>query len=85
MLRAYDEFVEFIAAGTTPESVVDYQPSDETKFRVADLIRREKTGGLRGWLKPAPARSATDDELYQCRLASARGVTSSTSLRVLLD
>src|SRR2546421_620008 len=46
MIRAYDEFVEFIAAGTTPQRVADFQPSEESKSRVADLIHREKKGGL---------------------------------------
>ncbi len=46
MLRAYDEFVEFIAAGSTPDAVVRFQPSQQTKDQVADLIHKEKTIGL---------------------------------------
>jgi len=46
MIRAYDEIVEFIAAGTTPESVARFEASQETKDFVADLIHREKTTGL---------------------------------------
>jgi hypothetical protein len=46
MIRAYDEIVEFIAAGTTPQRVADFRPSDEAKLHVADLIHREKTSGL---------------------------------------
>jgi hypothetical protein len=46
MIRAYDEFVDFIAAGTTPETVATFQVSQATKDRVADLIHREKTQGL---------------------------------------
>lgn len=46
MTVAYDEIVDFIAAGTTPQSVVDFRPSDETKARVADLIRQQKTDSL---------------------------------------
>jgi hypothetical protein len=46
MIHAYDEFVDFIAAGTTPQSVVDYRPSDETKTKVAELIHRQKTASL---------------------------------------
>lgn len=42
MIVAYDEFVDFIAGGNTPQSVVDFRPSDETKAHVADLIRRQK-------------------------------------------
>jgi hypothetical protein len=43
---AYEEIVEFIAAGTTPSSVVAFRPSEAVKARVADLIDREKTEGL---------------------------------------
>jgi hypothetical protein len=44
--RAYEEIVNFLAAGTTPESLVSFHASDATKARVADLLRREKTTGL---------------------------------------
>lgn len=46
MTRAYEEIIEFIAAGTTPESLIRFQPSEEAKERVSDLIIREKTSGL---------------------------------------
>jgi len=46
MTRAYEEIIDFIAAGTTPSRVVAFQPSQEVKDRVADLIHREKTTGL---------------------------------------
>lgn len=46
LLRAYEEVINFIAAGTTPDNVVAFRPSEETKQRVADLLRREKTTGL---------------------------------------
>jgi hypothetical protein len=40
------EFVEFIAAGATPPEVMAFQPSNEAKARVSDLLSREKTVGL---------------------------------------
>jgi hypothetical protein len=46
MTVAYDEIVDFIAAGTTPQSVVDFRPSEETKARVADLVRQQKADSL---------------------------------------
>lgn len=46
MSIAYDEIVDFIASGTTPQSVIDFRPSEETKAHVADLIRRQKTDAL---------------------------------------
>jgi hypothetical protein len=45
-MRAYEEIVEFIAAGTTPGSVASYQPSDATRERVRELIEREKSSSL---------------------------------------
>jgi hypothetical protein len=46
MTRAYEEVIDFIAAGTSPQEVIAFQPSEEAKARVADLIHREKTTGL---------------------------------------
>jgi hypothetical protein len=46
MTVAYDEIVDFIAAGTTPQSVVDFRPSEETRARVGDLIRQQKADSL---------------------------------------
>jgi len=42
----YFEIVDFIAAGTTPRTVIDFQPSPEAQQRVADLIEREKADTL---------------------------------------
>jgi len=46
MIRAYEEIIDFIAAGTSPQSVATFEASEATKERVADLICREKTAGL---------------------------------------
>lgn len=45
-MKAYEEIIDFIAAGTTPHRVIMYQPSEAAKARVADLIHREKISGL---------------------------------------
>jgi hypothetical protein len=44
--RAYEEVVEFIAAGSNPRSVIAFRPSEATRARVAELLSRDKTGGL---------------------------------------
>ena len=36
--QAYAEIVEFLAAGTTPESIINFQLSEEAKEHIADLI-----------------------------------------------
>ena len=46
VVPSYIEIIDFIAAGTTPQSVIDYQPSQEAQRRVEDLIAREKEGQL---------------------------------------
>ena len=46
--RVYDELVDFIAAGSTPSEVAALTASEESKERVAELIRREKSGELSG-------------------------------------
>ena len=46
MTRAYEEIINFIAAGTTPSRLIAFQPSEEVKARVVDLIHRDKTTGL---------------------------------------
>ena len=70
MIRAYDEIVEFIASGTTPDSVAHFVPSQETKDYVADLIHKEKTAGL------TPEESLELDHFmkleHMMRLAKAR-------------
>ncbi len=43
---AYLEIIDFIATGTTPETVANYRPSREVQQRVAELIAREKDESL---------------------------------------
>ncbi len=69
-VKAYEEVVDFIAAGTSPDSVIRFHPSESAKNRVADLISREKTEGL-------PEDEKSELDLYMqlehiMRLAKAR-------------
>ena len=69
MIPAYEEIVDFIAAGTTP-TVCPLEASPETKERAAGLIHREKTVGL-----SADETSELDSFLkleHLMRLAKAR-------------
>jgi hypothetical protein len=45
MTKAYEEVVDFIAAGS-PSKVIAFRPSESARARVADLVTREKTGSL---------------------------------------
>jgi hypothetical protein len=44
-MRAYEEVAEFIAT-RSPREVAEFQPSAETRRRVSELLRQEKTTGL---------------------------------------
>jgi hypothetical protein len=73
MIRAYEEIVDFIAAGTTPNRVAHFEASLETQERVANLVDREKTIGL------SPDETAELDSYLKLehlmRLAKARART----------
>ena len=57
-VKSYEEIIDFIAAGTTPEGVVAFRPSGEVEERVANLIDRSKAGTL-----PAEEQSELEDYL----------------------
>jgi hypothetical protein len=42
----YAEIIDFIAEGTTPQSVVEFLPSLEAQRKLAALMEREKAGTL---------------------------------------
>lgn len=44
-LKAYEEIAEFIASAN-PAKVLAFRPSDESKQRVSELIRREKNDAI---------------------------------------
>ena len=44
--KAYEEIVDFIAAGTSPQNVIAFRPSEIARQRVWDLVAREKAGAL---------------------------------------
>ncbi|MES2790991.1 MAG: hypothetical protein V4719_15370 [Planctomycetota bacterium] len=72
-MAGYDEIVNFIAAGSTPDAVAHFEPSQQTQAYVAELIHKEKTTGL------TPDESSELDCLmtleHVMRLAKARART----------
>ena len=44
--KVYDEIIDFIAAGTTPQSVIDFKLSSTAQDRLEDLVYRHQTGEL---------------------------------------
>lgn len=70
VMRAYEEVIDFIAAGTSPKNVVAFRPSEAAKERVADLLEREQRAAL-----PPDEQSELDHYLqleHLMRLAKAR-------------
>jgi len=45
-IKAHEEIIDFIAAGTTPETVVAFRPSPQAQQRVRELIQRRDDGVL---------------------------------------
>ena len=45
-MKAYEEIVEFIAAGPSVAELASFQASPEAKKRLAALIRKQKAKGL---------------------------------------
>ena len=44
--KSYEEIIDFIAAGSTPEAVVAFHPSDGVLQRVAKLVEGSKDGTI---------------------------------------
>lgn len=68
--KAYEEVIDFIAGGNTPEAVVAFRPSEAARARVADLLMREKSDGLNAEEKSELDHYAQLEHLM--RLAKAR-------------
>lgn len=68
--RVYEEIIDFIAAGASPQDIIAFQPSKKIKQRIADLIYREKENLL------SPEEKSELDHFMQIehimRLAKAR-------------
>ncbi len=69
-MNAYAEFIDFIAAGVTPEQLLSFRASDVMRERFYNLLQKEKAG---------TAAEADKAELDQCmelehivRMAKAR-------------
>lgn len=46
MTRVYDEIVDFIAGGSSPQEVAQFQASQEVRDHVADLLARANRSEL---------------------------------------
>jgi len=46
LAQAYNEILDFLAAGTTAESIAGFRPSEEAQARVHELIERRSEGTI---------------------------------------
>ena len=46
LTHVYDEILDFLAAGTTAESIANFRPSEEAQARVRELIERRGEGKI---------------------------------------
>ena len=44
--KSYQEIINFIATGTTPETVIAFRPSDDVQRRVNELLERTQHGTI---------------------------------------
>lgn len=68
--RAYEEVVDFIAAGSDSNGVAEFRPSEAARLRVVELIEKEKDESI-----TSDERSELDHYLqleHLMRLAKAR-------------
>ena len=45
-IPSYLEIIDFIAAGSTPEALVKFHPSDRVQRRVVELVERSNEGTI---------------------------------------
>ena len=45
-MKAYTEFVDFIVTGISPQQILAFRPSEETRERVSYLLAMEKAGKI---------------------------------------
>jgi hypothetical protein len=78
-IPSYMEIIDFIASGTTPQAVADYRPSREAQHRVAELIAREKEGGLSAEEKSELDHFMDLEHILRVAKARARQILASGS------
>lgn len=74
---AYIEIIDFIAAGTTPESVAHFQPSQQAQERVATLLKQQQEDVLSADEKAELDHFMDLEHILRMAKAKARQILSS--------
>jgi hypothetical protein len=75
MTKAYEEVIDFIAAGSSPCAVIDFRSSEAAKARVLELVAHEKTDSLRSFV----AESSRGRRVFASIVSSTKTIRSSAS------
>jgi hypothetical protein len=51
-MKAYEEIIDFIAKGTTPETVIGFRASDAAREHVTESVEQSKAGTISDEDKP---------------------------------
>jgi hypothetical protein len=70
----YYELIDFIARGTTPDSVIAFRPSALAEARVSDLIERERQGTVSAADKSELDRYMTLEHILRMAKIRAREI-----------
>lgn len=77
---AYNEVIDFIAAGNGPDAVAAFRPSDAARARIADLLAREKQGTLTPDETRELDHAAELEHIMRLAKARARQLLAASSL-----
>jgi hypothetical protein len=73
---AYLEIIDFIAMGTSPQTVADFQPSESAQVRVRELIERGRAFGLTAEERAELAHFEELEHILRMAKARARQILS---------
>jgi hypothetical protein len=78
-VKAYEEVVDVIAAGTTPQDVIAFRPSEAAQERVEALLSREKDGDLSPAEKSRCCRVSDALNANKCVVYRREGASNNSS------
>ena len=68
----YMEFIDLVAAGSTPEDVINFRPSLEAQERLSELLERNREGTLTEEESAEMDKAVTLEHIVRMAKAKAR-------------
>jgi hypothetical protein len=75
----YMEFIDFVAAGSTPEDVINFRPSSEAQERLSELLERNREGKLTEEESAELDKAMTLEHIVRMAKAKARLILANRS------